>query len=492
MDQRPAWWKQYAQLTGTRLDLPAAFSDDRLREVTAEPLLCYLLVLSRFAVENWEAAAENRNRIYERLINEVWRRGWGEGSDVVRRRGPGKSLSRVNFNRLMDTVAHAAWLGGDTRTCSEDGFHEAVALNKCGDAWEQFYGEGGSDIANLAMNFYLKASDKSQRGFEFTHKSFGDYLAARALVEQAEPVASFADSRLDISMQDWFNRTSTGTITPEIVTFVRDEFRLRAGAEGAAGMAVRIKLAFVKMASEAVARGFPQLAAQDRTYRGLELRQRNAEAALWMVMNGAAHAAAVGDREVGRLDVSWPTDNSFSELVSRLSVGWGPNPPILQCLSFVVARNSWMWGQRLPKADLRYADLSHANLACCTAIGADFSGANLSDATFLRADLDNAIFFEANVEDASFLDANIGGSDLICNSLGNYKLSELSIATQGRLSQSGYYRPTLKDIRRINFGYFDFDRPNENVSENLGAIARLRGKLKKGRKSKSDSTISSN
>ena len=86
-------------------------TDPRLRGLTDEPLLCYLLALSGYAVDNWEEAAENRNRIYERLVNEIWKRGWGDGG----RQGAGKSLTQTHFNRLMETIALAAWRGGDTR-----------------------------------------------------------------------------------------------------------------------------------------------------------------------------------------------------------------------------------------------------------------------------------------------------------------------------------------------------------------------------------------
>ena len=118
IDQRPIWWQRYADAVGEFDKIPQAMVDPRLQGLTHEPLLCYLLVLSDYAVDNWEEAAENRNRIYEKLIDEVWKRGWGEGG----RQGAGKHLSKDYFNLLMETIAFAAWRGGDTRVASEAGF----------------------------------------------------------------------------------------------------------------------------------------------------------------------------------------------------------------------------------------------------------------------------------------------------------------------------------------------------------------------------------
>jgi hypothetical protein len=168
-DQRVQWWAQYAKVKGEPAETPEAFSSDRLEGITNEPLLCYLLALAGYANQHWELAADNRNRIYGALIESIYERGWGEGA--VKRHGPGRTLSKPDFKKLMETIALAAWLGGDTRVASAEKFEEVVAITDARDAWEAFTRDNGQDIANLAMNFYLKSADKAQRGFEFTHKT---------------------------------------------------------------------------------------------------------------------------------------------------------------------------------------------------------------------------------------------------------------------------------------------------------------------------------
>jgi len=49
---------------------------DKLEALTAEPLLCYLLAISGYLDRDFKEAAENPNRIYAKLFEDVWRRGW--------------------------------------------------------------------------------------------------------------------------------------------------------------------------------------------------------------------------------------------------------------------------------------------------------------------------------------------------------------------------------------------------------------------------------
>jgi hypothetical protein len=225
LDQRPIWWRQYASLVGASPEVPPAFTHHQLRGITHEPLLCYLLVLSGFATENWEQAAENPNRMYKTLIDSIWHRGWGEGG--AKRQGPGRTLSKTDFNILMQTIALAAWHGGDTRVATEPAFANAVKIAGAEPAWESFKNDNGPDVTNLALNFYLKATEIGQRGFEFTHKTFGDYLAARAIFDIAEDLTVLIRRKVDHAMTDWVAATALGSLSKEVLTFLRDEVRLR-------------------------------------------------------------------------------------------------------------------------------------------------------------------------------------------------------------------------------------------------------------------------
>ncbi len=420
VDQRPTWWKRYAELMSVAETLPPAFSSTQLAGITHEPLLCYLLVLSGFATENWQQAAENPNRIYRTLIDSVWERGWGEGQR--KRQGPGKSLSKVNFNHLMQTIALAAWHGGDTRVATEGNFAHAVKVMGVEDAWDIFTADNGTDVTNLAMNFYMKASESKQRGFEFTHKSFGDYLAARAILDFAEQLPIWINRNIEHAMADWLAATGTGTLTHEILTFLRDEVRLRIAASNEKGTSsindtINNKKAFERLASSALADGFPAHATS-LPWRIAETRQSNAEVMAWAVLN----SFSLGLASVGRTErfvvVDWPQGgDAFHQLLRRCGKLRSAGNPFLRCFSYIVAPRTDFFGLSLFNIDLHGAKLAEASFAGCHLIGADLGEADLTNCDFQRAMLDGADLTGATLTSATLFDtrltnARLEGADL--------------------------------------------------------------------------------
>jgi hypothetical protein len=226
-DQRRVWWRKYSTTADESEAFPQAMGDQRFADVTNEPLLCYLLALSGYATSDWQEALDNRNRIYARLISEVWARGWGEGSGKVKRQGPGRGLTQPEFVKLMETIALAAWRGGDTRVASEERFIEATRLSKTEAIWTEFKKTNGPDVGNLALNFYLKSTESDQRGFEFTHKSFGDYLVACSLCTLAFELPELINHGIELVARAWLSVAGEGDLSVEILNFLRDEMRLR-------------------------------------------------------------------------------------------------------------------------------------------------------------------------------------------------------------------------------------------------------------------------
>src|SRR3954451_7477364 len=118
-DQRDAWWRRYGEAKGEPLDgMPAELRRRDLDEVTAQPLLNYLLALSRKRGRLDLASATNLNEVYEDLLAAVWERRWGEGqlADV-------RKLEQRDFERVFEDVALAAWHSGDVRAVSATLYH---------------------------------------------------------------------------------------------------------------------------------------------------------------------------------------------------------------------------------------------------------------------------------------------------------------------------------------------------------------------------------
>lgn len=455
-DQRATWWIKYAKVTGAAVEIPPAFKSRELQSITHEPLLCYLLVLSGFATTNWKLAAENPNRIYKTLIDSVWERGWGEGTS--KRQGPGKTLTKRDFNILMQTIALAAWQGGDTRVASESDFYPAIGMTQAGEAWNNFKRDSGSDVTNLAMNFYLKASEGRYRGFEFTHKSFGDYLAARSLLDVAYDVRLLLPRRVDHAIGDWLKATGAGLLTDEVLKFLRDEVRLRV-TEKQEGYSVQeiitFKEAFESLVNVVLLDGFPA-GIGNLTWRAAEARQRNAEVMLWAILNSLSLTLEVlGKNEEKLVKVEWPNSDSLHFLLTRLrsSVFLLFEHAAFKCFANIVAPHSQLFGLNLAEVDLHGAQMAHSSFFCCVLISAnmenaDFTGSHFSRAFLVGASFDNSVltrssFVDAILQDTSFEDAQLEGcviseSSLIWASLQKFKEN----------SKNLFYRKTVFEVSK--------------------------------------------
>lgn len=420
VDQRKKWWNLYAEAKGEDPDIPEAFSSERLQGITNEPLLCYLLALSGYANNHWELAADNRNRIYAALIESIYDRGWGDGD--LKRLGPGRTLSKSDFVKLMETIALAAWLGGDNRVASTEKFEETISFTNAETAWDAFTRDNGQDIANLAMNFYLKSSDKKERGFEFTHKSFGEYLTAKALISIAKEIVNISPKRCDVALQDFLKATKNGKSSLEILSFLRDEFRL---LDSERELQKKIKAEFEKLISIVNDEGFPPYASAS-TWRDLEQEQVNAENALWMIANSIAFALSDINSPV-YLSIEWRHNEVLSDVIRRLSK-FTDSPVIFNCLSHLDASSQTLTAHRFLDVDFRSSNLSRATFIGCS-IDGDFFNANLEKSRFYQCVIDGVVFRDCNFTEVAFHACLMRSCDFSATEFRNTSMSPLTFVT---------------------------------------------------------------
>ncbi|WP_097092513.1 NACHT domain-containing protein [Novosphingobium sp. Chol11] len=437
-DQRKQWWTQYAALKGETPDIPEAFSNKRLEGITHEPLLCYLLALAGYANQHWELAADNRNRIYSALVESIYERGWGDG--VHKRLGAGKTLSKPDFLKLMETIALAAWLGGDARVASEEKFDEALEITEAEDAWKKFTADNGQDVTNLAMNFYLKSSERSQRGFEFTHKSFGEYLAAKALLSVAEDVIAQNLRRIDNAMRDWMRATRTGEPSIEMLHFLRDEIRLKlAGGKKQEEIANAIKLkeGFQNLIKKASDEGFP--ISGGGTWRSMEVEQANAECALWMVANSCATAldeAECSGKAI--IEIEWNDEDELCSVIKRVKDKTG-STVIFSCLSLLDASGQHFEEIRAHNIDFRSSNLEDATFVACDLSGR-FNYAIMDGCRFYLCSINSANFFGTSMKGMKFHASSVRGANFDTPVERNLLFSPLTF-----LSARGVSEEFLKD-----------------------------------------------
>ena len=398
-DQRELWWRNYAACkAGEPAEMPASLRSAEVADLSAEPLLLYLIVLSGFHRRPEQEEQVNRNTIYADLFRGVAERRHAGGQPLAAR-----AELREDFDEVMETVATAAWYGdGRTATVGEIR-HWCPAHLKA--AVESFLGSEAG-VARLIAAFYFQRTEPGARrrdAIEFTHKSFGEYLTARRLVRAVAEIAQelgkggrrYGEAQ---ALEEWFDLTHYTAMDLDLLRFVRDEVRLH--HEQAADWQGPL----CRLLSRSIRDGMPVKLSDDVTFRWGERRARNAEEALLALLNACARVTG----QVSKPAWSEPTD--AGDLIHRLRLQPSESrlsPLVLNCLSQTDFRLSILLRQDLAEADLGGSDLGGAVLS-----DANLRGANLQDADLQAADLEDANLRGANLQDADLHVAALQDADL--------------------------------------------------------------------------------
>ncbi len=177
-DHRDELRKKYGTAIGAAHEkMPEELSWKNFDEITCQPLLNYLVALSYSRGKVDFSETTNLNAVYEDLLKAVYERGWAGHCHISV-----KDMDEGQFVRILEEIAVAAWHGeGRTTTVGEAEDHcEQSGLKSLLKIFKEGAGKGQS---RLFIAFYFRQagrrSDRDQaRTFEFTHKSFGEYLTA--------------------------------------------------------------------------------------------------------------------------------------------------------------------------------------------------------------------------------------------------------------------------------------------------------------------------
>jgi hypothetical protein len=186
VDQRQEWWKKYGVASGNKyqgLPKPLERSDEhQLTEITAQPLLNYLVALSYQRGQVNFTDDTNLNEIYADLLAAVFERGYEKGRNPI-----AKEINYENFTKMLEVIGLTAWHGGEGRTTTV----AAIMANTPTDWFEKVFASfaksADKGVTRLLTAFYFRQAGETQQGdktFEFTHKSFGEYLTARCIVAE--------------------------------------------------------------------------------------------------------------------------------------------------------------------------------------------------------------------------------------------------------------------------------------------------------------------
>jgi len=455
-DQRQLWWQSYGKAKGRdHTGLPPELNRDNLLEITTQPLLNYLVALSIERDKLQFSEDTNLNQIYEDLLEAVYERGYENN----RYHRVTEGIQKDEFVGILEEIALACW-HGDSRTttvaeierhCDNSGVR--VILNRFQASFNE---DSKASVTRLLTAFYFRESGgvrASEKTFEFTHKSFGEYLTAKRIVLGVKLIhkklkAYQKNFRKGCNESEalvtWASLCGASAVDEYLFRFICDEICLQKPSD--VGKWQKTLCGLIEFMLN---HGMPMECLTDIPNFQKKMRQaRNAEEALLAVLNACARVT----KEVS--EIKWPSPEAFGAWISRLQgqrIG-GENVLVLDCLSFLdlqgcillirdfykanfVQSNLYkaylykaylyranlqganLQGANLQWADLQEADLYRANLQWAYLAGADLQWANLQwayleRANLKRANLQGANLYRANLQEANLYRANLQGAIL--------------------------------------------------------------------------------
>ncbi|MGB0560612.1 MAG: pentapeptide repeat-containing protein, partial [Spirulinaceae cyanobacterium] len=416
-DQRNDWWQKYGAATQKpQTAMPQELDRGNLTEITAQPLLNYLVALSYVQGKLTLSEQTNLNTVYADLLKAVYERGYEDN----RRHASLGEMSEAHFKRVLEEIALAAWHGdGRTTTVAEIERHcESSGLKRLLEIFEEGAKAG---VTRLLAAFYFRQSGgvrNQERTFEFTHKSFGEYLTACRIVRAMERIQKQLERRKEDMEEGWDERMALlhwaevcgpTRMDTYLLRFLRDEVALRDGE-----IVSKWQQTFAHLIGVMLRQGLPM----EKLEPPLRFQQMNqwaihAEEGLLVMLNACARAT----QQISAVD--WLSKDVFGAWIKRLQgqrVGV-KNVVALESLGYLDLKNSILIFQDLYradlyKADLRGADLYTANLYKADLQGADLQGADLEEMNLQRADLYKANLYKADLQGANLQGADLRGADL--------------------------------------------------------------------------------
>jgi hypothetical protein len=428
-DQRQDWWRGWGSLSGDDSSgLPSEIAGNKnLADLADQPLLNHLLAITRAGNPAALDASSSVNGVYASLLRHVWERSWGEKRQIADVR----PLTVEQFDRLFESIGLAVWQHGGGRSTTLAEVADIARLEKL-DTVLPVFKEGAEKGALALLTAFFFRRSGSDETFELTHKSFGEYLAARRLarlIKDLHRLLPAGDIDESEALRRWYRLTHAARVTVEILMFL-------GGALGALTLEkVQARRAtLIQLFNENLDAGMPfqgvDSKSQPRTYREAERATAAAELALFaaigvctcMIIDKTLGMELAARRLAARWSPAWPDREndlrtSAWDLLRRLEAGTRNDRCIRsymlginldhQVLRTNLTETSW-WFASMRSTDLRGADLTHAylcyvDLRDANLTHADLSYAKLRDADLSYAKLRDADFFGADLRSAKWL-----------------------------------------------------------------------------------------
>ena len=377
-DLRQQWWKNYGDLTGRGYKgLPSELDRGDLDEITAQPLLNYLVALS-FTRDKLDFTKDdlNLNSIYADLVAAVYERGYEKHPYVHI-----SHMKLEEFARVLEEIGLAAW-HGDGRTTTVREIEEHCRVSGLGTLLDKFQEGATAGVTRLLAAFFFRQYGQRAGGdstFVFTHKSFGEYLAAQRVVRAAEKVVRELESHAQNYDDGWDEKEALkhlaqicgpSAISRYLHDFLLSELKLRPDEKLA-----KLQGRLAKLFSYMLRQGMPMELLQVAPFREALFQSRNAEEALLAALNACARIT----HKVS--DIELPDPTAFGSWFKRIHGQRSGLESVLasECLSYLKLNGAILQSIDFFSANLNVTDLQRANLN-----GTNLEGANLSEAKIIQ------------------------------------------------------------------------------------------------------------
>ncbi len=397
-DLRDVWWKKYGELVGTQFDgVPTTLRLPEIDEITAQPLLNYLVALSFRRGRLDFSKGINLNSVYADLVAAVHERAY-EKSRTYR---PISHLSLTEFIRVLEEIGLAAWHGSDGRSTSVRDIMTHCEQSGLQNLLKSFTEGAEAGVTKLLAAFFFRRNGENVGGdaaFVFTHKSFGEYLTAARLtrgldklITQRQRRIQDPDDGLDINeaLSSWLKLAGPAPMTEYLKIFLQREI-----AQKPNETILIWRQILAELMSAAIEKHMPVERAGTLPFGIAVQYDINASCALMIALN----ACAVKLKEATSLKFS--NDIAFGSFLRRVCPQRsGPESPLLySALSYLDFSE-----QCLDLADLYNANLEHTIWNGCQVHLAHFGRANLEGARFKDTRLDWTRFDTARLVNVEFV-----------------------------------------------------------------------------------------
>jgi uncharacterized protein YjbI with pentapeptide repeats len=454
-DKRDTWWRKYGELTDKDYQgLPENLKAwDEKENLTLYPMLNYLLAITCDDESFGSDKDMSLSGLYSDILRCVFNRQYGKPESGDGKHPTVQDLSLKDYEWFLEEAALLTWQQRSLSENIEILHDKCTADKKLSDIFDTIKNENGKGIENLLIAFFFK---QERKHFEFSHKSFQEYLVASKaytfLVDSADIMVAVEDFATK-----WLDFFGPMRMTEHMIEFLFSF--LNTNNNSGSLQLVTIQSSLAKLTEFAITSYFPVDKLAERLPYPEELAMvKNAKNSLLDVL---CNVSSILERHP---PIYFGDKSDFlhlhQSLIDKPYESVGANRSWLD-LSECYLNGVEFAGMCLAETSLIVASLAGASLIDANLSGADLTGANLSGANFQRADLiganlSNANLSGANLTRAGLIGANLSradlaGAGLICASLYRANLAGANLAGA--------------DLVGANFQRADFRHSNITVDQ---------------------------